>query len=313
MVVSASGIMDSQVAALRQFNRFYTREIGTLREGLLGSDYSLAEARVLYELATRGECIAGDIARDLALDAGYLSRILRKFKNSGLLHSKVSRGDARQSTLTLTKRGKEVFADLNERSSLQARGVLERVPPARLPELLNAMRTIEETLGDLSSDAPYVLRGHRPGDMGWIVSREGVAYVQEYGWDETFEALVARIVGDFLENYDARRDRCWIAERDGVPLGHVFLVHHPEEADTAKLRLLLVERAARGLGLGKALVGECVRFARSAGYRKVTLWTQSILTAAHRIYRQAGFELVREEAHHSFGKDLIGQTWELML
>lgn len=313
MAVSASGIMDSQVAALRQFNRFYTREIGTLREGLLGSDYSLAEARVLYELATRGECIAGDIARDLALDAGYLSRILRKFKNSGLLHSKVSRGDARQSTLTLTKRGKEVFADLNERSSLQARGVLERVSPARLPELLNAMRTIEETLGDLSSDAPYVLRGHRPGDMGWIVSREGIAYVQEYGWDETFEALVARIVGDFLENYDARRDRCWIAERDGVPLGHVFLVHHPEEADTAKLRLLLVERAARGLGLGKALVGECVRFARSAGYRKVTLWTQSILTAAHHIYRQAGFELVREVPHHSFGKDLIGQTWELML
>jgi DNA-binding MarR family transcriptional regulator/GNAT superfamily N-acetyltransferase len=313
MAVSASGIMDSQVAALRQFNRFYTREIGTLREGLLGSDYSLAEARVLYELATRGECIAGDIARDLALDAGYLSRILRKFKNSGLLHSKVSRGDARQSTLTLTKRGKEVFADLNERSSLQARGVLERVSPARLPELLNAMRTIEETLGDLSSDAPYVLRGHRPGDMGWIVSREGVAYVQEYGWDETFEALVARIVGDFLENYDARRDRCWIAERDGVPLGHVFLVHHPEEANTAKLRLLLVERAARGLGLGKALVGECVRFARSAGYRKVTLWTQSILTAAHHIYRQAGFELVREVPHHSFGKDLIGQTWELML
>jgi DNA-binding MarR family transcriptional regulator/N-acetylglutamate synthase-like GNAT family acetyltransferase len=307
MAVSASGIMDSQVAALRRFNRFYTREIGTLREGLLGSDYSLAEARVLYELATRGECIAGDIARDLALDAGYLSRILRKFKNSGLLHSKVSRGDARQSTLTLTKRGKEVFADLNERSSLQARGVLERVSPARLPELLNAMRTIEETLGDLSSDAPYVLRGHRPGDMGWIVSREGIAYVQEYGWDETFEALVARIVGNFLENYDAGRDRCWIAERDGVPLGHVFLVHHPEEADTAKLRLLLVERAARGLGLGKALVGECVRFARSAGYRKVTLWTQSIL------YRQAGSELVREVPHHSFGKDLIGQTWELML
>lgn len=313
MAVSAPEIIDSQVAALRRFNRFYTREIGTLREGLLGSDYSLAEARVLYELATRGECIAGDIARDLALDAGYLSRILRKFKNSGLLHSKVSRGDARQSTLTLTKRGKEVFADLNERSSLQARGVLERVSPARLPELLNAMRTIEETLGDLSSDAPYVLRGHRPGDMGWIVSREGIAYVQEYGWDETFEALVARIVGDFLENYDARRDRCWIAERDGVPLGHVFLVHHPEEADTAKLRLLLVERAARGLGLGKALVGECVRFARSAGYRKVTLWTQSILTAAHHIYRQAGFELVREVPHHSFGKDLIGQTWELML
>jgi DNA-binding MarR family transcriptional regulator/GNAT superfamily N-acetyltransferase len=313
MPVLASEISAAQIAAFRRFNRFYTREIGTLREGLLDSEYSLAEARVLYEIATRRECIAGDIAKDLALDAGYLSRILRKLKEGGLLQRKVARGDARQSTLTLTRRGTEVFADLNERSSLRAIEVLERVPPSRLPELLSAMRTIEETLGDLLTESPYVLRNHRSGDMGWVVSREGIAYVLEYGWDETFEALVARIVGDFIENYDARRDRCWIADRDGVPLGHVFLVHHPQEADTAKLRLLLVERAARGLGLGRALVGECVRFARSAGYRKVTLWTQSILTAAHHIYRQAGFQLVREEPHHSFGKDLVGQTWELTL
>jgi DNA-binding MarR family transcriptional regulator/ribosomal protein S18 acetylase RimI-like enzyme len=313
MSMTVSEISDPQIAAFRRFNRFYTREIGTLREGLLDSEYSLAEARVLYELANHRECIAGDIAKELALDAGYLSRILRKFKDSGLLQRKVAREDARQSTLTLTKRGREVFADLNDRSSLQAKDVLERVAPSRLPELLNAMQIIEEALGDRPNEAPYILRSHRPGDMGWVVSREGVAYVQEYGWDETFEALVARIVGDFLDNYDARRDRCWIAERDGVPLGHIFLVHHPQEADTAKLRLLLVERAARGLGLGKVLVDECIRFARSAGYRKVTLWTQSILTAAHRIYQQAGFQLLREEPHHSFGKDLIGQTWELML
>jgi DNA-binding MarR family transcriptional regulator/GNAT superfamily N-acetyltransferase len=304
---------ESQIAAFRRFNRFYTREIGTLPEGFLDSKYSLTEGRVLYELATRGESAAGDIARELALDAGYLSRILRRFKDAGLLSSKTSRGDARLSILTLTKRGKETFADLNERSNLQARGVLERVPPTRVPELLNAMRTIEETVGSGASEAPYVLRAHRPGDLGLVVYREGAVYVQEYGWDESFEALVARVVADFIENYDARRDRCWIAERDGVPLGHIFLVHHPEAADTAKLRLLLVERAARGSGLGKALVGECVRFARGAGYRKITLWTQSILTAAHRIYKQAGFELVREEPHHSFGKDLIGQTWELML
>ena len=302
-----------EVAAFRRFNRFYTREIGTLREGLLDSEYSLTEARVLYELATREESSAGDIAKDLALDAGYLSRILRKFRNAGLVKSKTSHSDARQSILTLTKQGHEVFADLNERSSQQAQDVLEQVPPGQLSELLNAMRAIEETLGGRPVETPYILRAHRPGDMGWVVSREGVAYTQEYGWDETFEALVARVVADFIENYDPRRDRCWIAERGGVPLGHIFLVHHPQEPDTAKLRLLLVERAARGLGLGKALVDECLRFARSVGYRKVTLWTQSILTAAHRIYRQAGFELVREEPHRSFGADLIGQTWELKL
>ncbi len=310
---SYSGIADGQVAAFRQFNRFYTREIGTLREGLLDSEFSLTEARVLYELATRGEPMAADIAKELTLDPGYLSRILRRFEDGGLVKRKVSSGDARQAILIITRHGRDNFADLNERSNRQARSILEQVPATRLPDLLNAMRTIEDTLSPPPERVPFVLRNHRPGDMGWVIYRQGVLYAQEYGWDETYEALAARVVTDFLEQYDARRDRCWIAERDGVPLGCIFLVHHPELVETAKLRLLHVEAIARGLGLGKALVGECLRFAKAAGYKRVTLWTQSILTAAHHIYRQTGFRLVREEPHHSFGVDLVGQTWELEL
>lgn len=313
MSPSQTDVEDSQVAAFRQFNRFYTREIGTLREGLLDSEFSLTEARVLYELATRGEATASDIAKELTLDAGYLSRILKRFEDAGLLKRKVSAGDGRQTILTITRHGRDSFADLNERSNRQARNILEQVPGSRLPDLFNAMRTIEDSLSPAPERVPFVLRNHRPGDMGWVIYRQGVLYAQEYGWDETYEALAARVVADFLEHYDARQDRCWIAEHDGVPLGCIFLVHHPELVETAKLRLLHVEATARGLGLGKALVGECLRFAKAAGYKRVTLWTQSILTAAHHIYRQTGFRLVREEPHHSFGVDLVGQTWELEL
>jgi len=313
MSPSQTEITDSQIAAFRQFNRFYTREIGTLREGLLDSEFSLAEARVLYELATRGEATAADIAKELALDAGYLSRILKRFEEAGLLKRKASAEDGRQTILTITRHGRETFADLTARSNEQARSILEHVPASALPSLLDAMRTIEKTLSPVPENVRYILRNHRPGDMGWVVSRQSVLYAQEYGWDESYEALAARVVADFLEQYDARRDRCWIAERDGVPLGSIFLVHHPELEGTARLRLLHVEAIARGLGLGKALVGECVRFARTAGYKRVTLWTQSILTTAHRIYRQAGFKLVREEPHNSFSANLIGQTWELDL
>jgi DNA-binding MarR family transcriptional regulator/GNAT superfamily N-acetyltransferase len=308
---SNSEVADSQIQAFRRFNRFYTREIGTLREGLLDSEFSLTEARVLFELATRGEPRAAEIAGELALDPGYLSRILRKFKGAGLIKRRVSAEDGRQTVLTITRQGRDRFANLSERSNQQARSILEGIPASKLPDLLHAMRVIVETLGSAPARAPYVLRNHRPGDMGWVVYRQGVLYAQEYGWDETFEALAARVVAEFVEQYDARRDRCWIAESDGVPLGCIFLVHHPELADTARLRLLHVEAVARGLGLGKALVGECIRFAKATGYARVTLWTQSILTAAHHIYRQAGFNLVREESHHSFGADLIGQTWEL--
>lgn len=306
-------ISPAQIAAFRRFNRLYTREIGSLGEGLLGSEYSLTEARILYELAHRKQAVASEIAKDLALDAGYLSRILRKFEDSGLLKRTQSSADARQATLSLTRRGNSVFKGLNQRSEAQAQEILQGIPSSRRNDLLHAMRTIEESLTPQTARAPYILRNHRPGDMGWVVQRHGALYAQEYGWDETMEALVARITADFIDQYQPKRDRCWIAERDGIPLGSIFLVHHPEHADTAKLRLLLVEPSARGLGLGKALVNECIQFARSAGYRQITLWTQSILTAAHRIYLQAGFKLVREEPHHSFGHDLIGQTWELRL
>ena len=303
---------DDEVATFRRFNRLYTRTIGTLCEGLLDSPYSLTEARILYELATRQEVTAKEIACELSLDAGYLSRILRKFEDAGLILKETSATDARQTQLTLTHRGKAAFAELNQLSNKQARELLDHLSPSKRDDLLRSMRTIEDALTHETS-APYILRQHRPGDMGWVTSRNGALYAQEYGWDDHFEAMAARIVADFILDYDPKRERCWIAERHGDRLGCIFLVKHPEKSDTAKLRLLLVEPSARGLGLGKALVHECVSFARMAGYKKVTLWTQSILTAAHRIYQQAGFKLVHEEPHHSFGVDLIGQTWELEL
>jgi DNA-binding MarR family transcriptional regulator/GNAT superfamily N-acetyltransferase len=303
---------DDEVATFRRFNRLYTRTIGTLGEGLLDSPYSLTEARILYELATRQEVTAKEIACELSLDAGYLSRILRKFEDAGLILKETSATDARQTQLTLTHRGKAAFAELNQLSNKQARELLDHLSPSKRDDLLRSMRTIEDALTHETS-APYILRQHRPGDMGWVTSRNGALYAQEYGWDDHFEAMAARIVADFILDYDPKRERCWIAERHGDRLGCIFLVKHPEKSDTAKLRLLLVEPSARGLGLGKALVHECVSFARIAGYKKVTLWTQSILTAAHRIYQQAGFKLVHEEPHHSFGVDLIGQTWELEL
>ena len=302
------------VRAFRHFNRVYTRLIGTLGEGLLETKYSLAEARVLYELATRAEPRAKDIAQALAMDQGYLSRVLTKFENSGILKRKVSKGDNRAACLVLTRAGKAAFATLNARSDQQARALLERLLLSERADLVRCMKTMEKILVKPSAKAPaYVLRSHRPGDLGWVVHREAVLYAEEYGFDETFEALASRIVAEFATNFDPKRDRCWIAEAAGEPVGHIFLVKHPDEPDTAKLRLLLIEPRARGLGLGRALVDECIRFARAAGYRKITLWTQSILLAAHEIYKRAGFRLVKEEPHHSFGKDLIGQTWELDL
>lgn len=303
---------DNEIAIFRRFNRLYTRTIGTLSDGLLNSPYSLTEARILYELANREQATAKEIAGELSLDAGYLSRILRKFEDAGLIEKETSAADARLTILKLTRRGQAAFGELNQLSNKQARELLDSLAPSRRDDLLHSMQRIEDVLTQKTS-APYILRQHRPGDMGWVTSRHGALYAQEYGWDEHFEALVARIVADFIIDYDPKRERCWIAERNGDRLGCIFLVKHPERSDTAKLRLLLVEPSARGLGLGKALVTECVSFARTAGHKEVTLWTQSILTAAHHIYQQAGFTLVREEPHHSFGADLIGQTWELSL
>jgi DNA-binding MarR family transcriptional regulator/GNAT superfamily N-acetyltransferase len=306
--------VSGEVAKFRHFNRTYTRYIGTLNEGLLNSDYSLAEARVLYELATRMAPKASAIAEELGMDPGYLSRLLGKFEREGLLAKKTSEEDGRFAELTLTSRGKSAFRKLNALSEEQARTTLEGLPPTARMELIDCMQSIERILMKVErSRIPYVLRPHRVGDMGWIVHREGLGYAEQYGWDDTFEALAAKIVSDFVTHFEPARERCWIAEVDGQNVGHVFLVKHPSEPRTAKLRLLFVEPSARGMGLGDALVTECIRFARSAGYRKVVLWTQSILTAAHRIYQRAGFRLVKEDPHHSFGHDLIGQEWELNL
>ncbi|MFL6428603.1 MAG: GNAT family N-acetyltransferase [Acidobacteriaceae bacterium] len=309
---------EEQTAAFRRFNRLYTRFIGTLQEGLLESPYSLSEARVLYELAIRTQPLAREIAQELGMDAGYLSRILGKFNEGGLLKRASSPEDGRQTHLTLTAKGRAAFRDLSARADQQARNLLDSFAPPLRRNLIQSMGAIEEVLTGKTparqdSPARFTLRQHRPGDMGWVVHREGAIYAQEYGWDERFEALAARVVADFIDHFDPACERCWLAEREGESLGHIFLVKHPERPGVAKLRLLLVEPAARGMGLGHALVAECIRFAREAGYQKITLWTQSILTAAHRIYQSAGFRLVHEEPHHSFGKDLIAQTWELDL
>jgi DNA-binding MarR family transcriptional regulator/GNAT superfamily N-acetyltransferase len=303
----------SDTSRFRRFNRMYTRYIGTLNEGFLDSEFSLAEGRILYELANRTQPAASEIADELGLDAGYLSRVLRKFEHRGLLSRRASQQDGRSATLKLTARGTAAFRKLNASSDEQAEKILAGLAPASRKELLRSMQSIETILTRPGERTRFVLRPHRIGDMGWVVYSEAVGYAVQYGWDGMFEALVAKIVGDFISNYDPNRERCWIAEIDGEHVGHIFLVKHPDEPQTAKLRLLFVEPSARGMGLGEALVAECVRFARTAGYRKVVLWTQSMLGAAHRIYERAGFRLVKEQPHHSFGHDLIGQEWELEL
>lgn len=314
MATSPASELELAVSAFRGFNRFYTRLIGLLDEELVKSGFSLTEARVLFELSAYPDRGASDIASELHLDPGYLSRILRKLEDAGLLDRTSSSEDARQIVLRLTRKGKSAFADLNRRSSAQASEMLERLTPINHAALIRSMSEIENILAEpQKKGALFVLRPHRPGDMGWVVQRQSILYVEEYGWNGEYEALASRIVADFIDHFDSARERCWIAERHSEPLGSIFLVRHPEHEGVAKLRLLHVERAARGMGLGKALVNECLQFARSAGYGKVTLWTQSILHAAHKIYQEAGFKLVLEEPHHSFGKDLIGQTWELEL
>ncbi len=304
------------VAALRRFNRRYTRWIGTLEEGYLRTGYSLAEGRVLYELATRTRPQAKEIAAALGLDAGYLSRILARFARRGLLRRSVARADRRGAHLLLTARGRAAFATLDRRADEQSGALLEAMSAAGRARFLAALAMMEDAAvagGPQPSPPDFKLRAHRPGDMGTVVASEGAGYAAQFGWDASFEALVARIAGDFLDHFDPARERCWIAEIDGRHAGHVFLVRHPDQPDTAKLRLLFVEPHARGLGLGQALVGACVAFARQAGYRRVTLWTQSVLTSARKLYQAAGFRLTQEEPHHRFGHDLVAQTWDLDL
>ena len=300
------------VSVVRRFNRFYTRQIGVLREGHLDSPFSLTEVRVLYELAHLDGPTSAELARDLGLDAGYLSRIVRSFERRELIEKTRSERDARQAHLRLTDTGRAAFADLDARADGEIATLVRTVAPDDWRRLTDAMRTIERVLAPKQEVArSYVIRTHQPGDIGWVVYRHGVLYAREYGWDERFEALVAQIVAEFVHNFDARRERCWIAEQDGERVGSVFLV---KKTDTvAKLRLLLVEPKARGLGIGHRMVDECIRFARRAQYRRMTLWTNSILHAARRIYETAGFTLVSEEPHAMFGESLIGQTWELEL
>jgi DNA-binding MarR family transcriptional regulator/GNAT superfamily N-acetyltransferase len=303
---------DAAVETVRSFNRFYTRRIGVLHEGLLDSPWSLAEVRVLYEVAHRPGVTARDLARDLGLDAGYLSRMLQGFVRRGLVRRETSKADGRERQLSLTAEGKRAFAPLDRRSAKEVAAMLAPLTETAQQRLTGAMTAIEQIL-DPGADAPsaFVLRSHRPGDMGWVVQAHGEIYFREYGWDERFEALVAHNAGEFVDNFDRARERCWIAERDGERVGSVFLVK--KSATIAKLRLLIVDAKARGAGLGATLVDECIRFARECGYRRITLWTQQNLTAARKIYQAAGFRLVASEEHSSFGVPLVGETWELAL
>lgn len=303
---------DTLVAGIRRFNRFYTRQIGLLREGLLDSPFSLTEARVLWEIAHGHGPTATVLRASLGLDAGYLSRILRGFERRGLIRREISARDRRESHIHLAPRGRTAFAALNKRQQQQVAAMIRGLSPADRGSLASAINTIQRVLGPGTVSLPkWTLRGPRPGDLGWVVYRHGALYAQEYGWDQRFEALVARIVADFVEHLDPQRERCWIAEQDGQVVGSVFLVKAGDEV--AKLRLLLVEPAARGSGLGKALVSECITFAKAAGYRTLTLWTQSVLAAARHIYESAGFALVTSEPAESFGHRLVSETWELQL
>lgn len=302
-----------RVAELRRFNRFYTQRIGVLEEGLLRSPFSLTEARVLYEVARGERPTAAQLGKRLGLDRGYLSRILRGFERRGLISRTRSADDRRLGLLALTDAGATAFGELDARSQTETGALLAGLGESEQTRLVAAAATIERLLGaSLGEPAGgWLLRPHQPGDLGWVVSRHGALYAQEYGWDMRFEALVAEIAAKFLAGCDPRRERCWIAELDGETVGSVMLV--AQSPMVAKLRLLLVEPRARGHGIGARLVAECLRFARDAGYQRMSLWTNSVLVAARRIYERAGFQLTDAQPHRSFGQDLVGETWEIAL
>jgi len=304
--------MQDLIKNIRQFNRFYTKQIGLLNEHLLESPFSLTEARILYELAHRENSTATELSAELNLDAGQLSRVLRDFEKRGLIQKVRSETDARQTILKLTQKGKDEFKGLNSLSSDQIRALLNNLSLEKQNRLVKAMSEIETILSaDKQEDKSFILRNPGAGDFGWVVQKNGEVYSEEYKWDEEYEGLVAEIVADFIKNFDAKRERCWIAEKDGVNIGAVFLVR--KDDITAKLRLLIVDPKARGLGVGRRLVEECTRFARKTGYKKITLWTNSILSAARHIYEGEGYKIVVSEPHHSFGQELVGETWELDL
>lgn len=302
--------LDRRVAAVRQFNRAYTQRIGVLDEGYLDTPFSLTQGRVLYELAEVDGVTAKEIAGKLALDPGYLSRMLRAFRQYGLVESRRGTADGRSKTLSLTVAGRAAFAPLDRNAKTGIARLLAPLTPAQQQALTGAMGRIIALL-DTASEAPIGLRPHRPGDIGWIVERHGVLYAEEYGCNSEFEAMVAEIGAALLHGFDPRREACWIAERHGERLGSVALARRSDEV--AQLRLLLVEPAARGHGLGARLVGECLDFARRAGYRRIMLETYSTLTAARRIYAAVGFRLAEEHPEQAYGHDLVGETWEMAL
>jgi len=308
----AVGVLESQIAAVRGFSRFYTSKLGIIEPKLLDSPWTLQQARIIYEIAQQPDCTATDLVRALGLDAGFLSRTLQALQRRQIVARKPSKVDGRASEIALTAKGRAAFAELDSRSRREVAALLGELDEAERAAVVDAMAVIEQTLEPpAQKPAGFLLRSHRPGDIGWVVSRHGAIYAREYGWDISFEALVAEITAQFIKSYDASREHCWIAEIAGEPVGSIFLVKGSDQV--AKLRLLLVEKKARGLGVGRALTEQCVRFARDAGYTSITLWTQSILAAARAIYQRAGFRRLAEEKHHSFGVDLVGETWELKL
>ncbi|AWL99810.1 bifunctional helix-turn-helix transcriptional regulator/GNAT family N-acetyltransferase [Bradyrhizobium amphicarpaeae] len=307
--IATEQVADDRIAAVRAFNRFYTRKLGVLDQHLGKSPFSLSEARVLYELAHRDELAAKEIGLELGLDPGYLSRIVQSFEEKGLITRKPLPADRRQYQLSLTAKGRQTYAKLNLSSQNEVAAMLAQLSAEDATRLTQAMATIETVLERRRTQpAAVMLRSHRVGDMGWVISKQAAAYAAAYNWDISYEALVAEICAQFIKNYDAAREHCWIAEVGGEPVGSVFLVKATDEI--AKLRLLQVEKRARGLGVGRALVEQCMQGARERGYKRMTLWTQSILVAARGIYKSAGFELVSTKPHHSFGQDLVGETWE---
>jgi DNA-binding MarR family transcriptional regulator/GNAT superfamily N-acetyltransferase len=312
---ATTSVLEDRVAAVRRFSRYYTNVLGLLQEGLLETEFSLTEARVIFELAASGKADAASLKRRLDIDPGYLSRILARLASAGLISRQRSPEDGRRQVIELTGGGRAAFAALNDRSDRQVRELLGTLTESAQRRLTGAMAAIEEVLGGgpagKARPAAYLLRSPGPGDLGWMVKAHGELYAQEYGWDASFEALVARIVAGYAEHHDPRREAAWIAEVDGEPMGCVLCVRKDGDDDTAQLRILLVDPAARGLGIGARLVGECLAFARRAGYERIVLWTNDVLTAARRIYLTAGFRLTSEEPHRSFGHDLVSQTWQL--
>jgi len=304
--------LDEKIEAVRRFNRFYTGRLGLLKPGLLQTRFPLTQARIIFELAHHEDFTARELIRELDLDAGYLSRILSSFEKDGLIKKSPSQSDNRHRLLKLTAKGRKAFSALNERSKRENEALLQSLSNEDQQRLLQAMHTLESLLGAQAKPArPYLLRTHKPGDIGWIIHRHGVLYAEEYGFDETFEALVADILARFIRHHDPKRERLWIAEQDGERIGSIMIVDAGEEV--AQLRILLVEPKARGSGIGKRLIDECLDFSKRAGYQKIKLWTQSNLDAARHLYVKAGFQLVEEKPHKSFGHDLVAQILELPL